>query len=120
MEHSPRLPGVSRRRGQLFALGVLEVKCSGSSVISSARTFRKFAGSLAAARLEVARLTETLAAERADGNEIYGMNKVRFRQQREDIRRLVEAVEAALANACMTGRPGEDGYSYQVGRDGSE
>ena len=89
-------------------------------MISSARTFRKFAGSLAAARLEVARLTETLAAERADGNEIYGMNKVRFRQQREDIRRLVEAVEAVLANACLTGRPGEDGYSYQVGRDGSE
>lgn len=38
----------------------------------------------------------------------------------EDIRRLLAAAEAVCAKACLTGRPGEDGYSYQVGRDGSE
>ena len=38
----------------------------------------------------------------------------------EDIRRLLEVVEAVCAKACLTGRPGEDGYSYQVGKDGSE
>ena len=39
-------------------------------------------------------------------------------QQREDIRRLVEAVEAVCAKACLTGRKGEDGWTYQMGRDG--
>ena len=43
-----------------------------------------FACDLDAAEAEVARLTETLAAERADGNEIYGINKVLHRQQREE------------------------------------
>jgi len=39
-------------------------------------------------------------------------------QQREDIQRLLEVVEAVCAKACLTGRKGEDGYTYQVGRDG--
>ena len=90
------------------------------SVMYKAEDVLPLLTALADARLEVARLRETLAAERADGNEIYGMNKVRFRQQREDIRRLLEVAEAVCAKACLTGRLGEDGYSYQVGKDGSE
>ena len=43
---------------------------------------------------------------------------VELAQQREDIRRLLVAVEAVCAKACLTGRNGEDGYTYQVGRDG--
>src|SRR3989304_9970635 len=39
-------------------------------------------------------------------------------QQREDICRLVAAAEAVCAKACLTGRKGEDGWTYQVGRDG--
>jgi len=39
-------------------------------------------------------------------------------RQREDIRRLLEAAEAVCAKACLTGRKGEDGWTYQVGRDG--
>src|SRR3972149_4189662 len=37
---------------------------------------------------------------------------------REDIQRLLAAAEAVCAKACLTGRKGEDGWTYQVGRDG--
>jgi len=39
-------------------------------------------------------------------------------QQREDIQRILVTVEAVCAKACLTGRKGEDGWTYQVGRDG--
>jgi len=37
---------------------------------------------------------------------------------REDIERLLGAAEAVCAKACLIGRSGEDGWTYQVGRDG--
>ena len=60
----------------------------------------KLAFALADARLEVARL------------------KVERDRQRKDIQRLIAAAEAVCAKACLTGRKGEDGWTYQVGRDG--
>src|SRR3989304_1167837 len=37
---------------------------------------------------------------------------------REDIQRLLAAAEAVCAKACLTGRKGEDGWTYRVGSDG--
>ena len=87
---------------------------------------------LADARLEVTRLTEERERLLRLGVSSYRLGcyfaglaaAIRGtwervdRQQREDIRRLMGAVEAVCAKACLTGRSGEDGYTYQVGRDG--
>jgi len=67
---------------------------------------------------EVARLTEERDDWKAT-SELAGFPSNVAAQQREDIRRLLVAVEAVCAKACLTGRLGE-GYSYQVGKDGNE
>ena len=36
----------------------------------------------------------------------------------EAIEGLLAAAEAVCAKACLTGRKGEDGWTYQVGKDG--
>ena len=69
-----------------------------------------------AVEAEVARLTE----ERDRLQRHHDAHYSEVKEECDDIGRLLEAAEAVLAKACLTGRPGEDGYSYQVGADGSE
>ena len=71
---------------------------------------------LADARLEVARLTEERERLLRLGVSSYRLGC--YFAGLADIRRLMVAVEAVCAKACLTGRSGEDGYTYQVGRDG--
>jgi len=67
---------------------------------------------------EVARLTEERDSyvRRLTASDITWSQIVKA--QREDIQRLLAAVEAVCAKACLTGRKGEDGWTYQVGKDG--